>query len=139
MSCARIDLKDFPDQGWKVHVSAWPADAERALQVIWDYCTRRSIAFEYLRREPVLIMHNSRTAERASTSQFIRRTKTSSNWYSKSWTNELLIGIQALTFSGGRVLDLVADLLAFVVAHTGLSRSDECADATTASPGHGRS
>jgi prolyl oligopeptidase len=43
--------------------------------------------------------------------------------------------------SASRALDLVADLLAFVAAHTGLSPAHRCgvAGATTATPGRGRS
>jgi tRNA A-37 threonylcarbamoyl transferase component Bud32 len=71
MHCAPPGRQNPPDQGWKVHVSARLLDAERALQVIWDYCTSRSIAFKYLRGEPVLIMHNSKSADRAYSGKLV--------------------------------------------------------------------
>ncbi|MEO5877821.1 MAG: class III lanthionine synthetase LanKC [Streptosporangiaceae bacterium] len=71
MYCAPADLENLPDQGWKVHVSARLSDAERTLEIIWDYCTSRAIAFKYLRGEPVLVMHNSKSADRAYSGKLV--------------------------------------------------------------------
>jgi predicted Ser/Thr protein kinase len=57
---------ELPAQGWKIHLSACLDDAERALEVLWDYCVPRKIAFKYLRGTPVLLAYNSKSASRAS-------------------------------------------------------------------------
>ncbi|TWD79902.1 protein kinase-like protein [Kribbella amoyensis] len=61
----------LPEQGWKIHVSAGLADAERALEAIWEYCVPRGIAFKFLRSEPVLVMVNSKSAPRGSSGKLV--------------------------------------------------------------------
>ncbi|ADB35496.1 serine/threonine protein kinase [Kribbella flavida DSM 17836] len=61
----------LPAQGWKVHVSAGLADAERVLDAVWDYCVPRGIAFKFLRNEPVLVMVNSKSAPRGSSGKLV--------------------------------------------------------------------
>jgi hypothetical protein len=61
----------LPAQGWKIHVSAGLADAERTLEVVWDYCVPRGIAFKFLRNEPVLVMVNSKSAPRGSSGKLV--------------------------------------------------------------------
>lgn len=56
----------LPAQGWKIHVSAGLGDAERVLEVVWDYCVRRGLPFKFLRNEPVMVMFNSKSAFRGS-------------------------------------------------------------------------
>ncbi|TDU90494.1 protein kinase-like protein [Kribbella voronezhensis] len=70
MHYAPTGLK-LPDQGWKIHVSAGLADAERALATVWDYCVPRGIAFKFLRNEPVLVMVNSKSAPRGSSGKLV--------------------------------------------------------------------
>ena len=53
-----------PNQGWKIHVSACLADVDRTLQVVWDYCVERGVPFKFLRNEPVVVMYNSKSADR---------------------------------------------------------------------------
>ncbi|MBB2911554.1 putative Ser/Thr protein kinase [Streptosporangium becharense] len=60
-----------PAQGWKVHVSACAADAERALETVWDYCVPRGIAFKFLRSLPVMTMLNSKAAPRGSSGKLV--------------------------------------------------------------------
>jgi hypothetical protein len=62
---------ELPAQGWKIHVSAGLADAERALDTVWDYCVPRGIAFKFLRNEPVLVMVNSKSAPRGSSGKLV--------------------------------------------------------------------
>lgn len=57
---------ELPAQGWKIHVSAGPDDAERALELVWDYCVPRGLAFKFLRNLAVLVMLNSKSAFRGS-------------------------------------------------------------------------
>ncbi|GAA2728087.1 class III lanthionine synthetase LanKC [Actinocorallia aurantiaca] len=61
----------LPAQGWKIHVSARHEDAVRALDLVWDYCVGRGIAFKHLRGAPALLSQNSKTADRASSGKFI--------------------------------------------------------------------
>lgn len=60
-----------PAQGWKIHVSARHEDAVRALDLVWDYCVERRIAFKHLRGAPALLAQNAKTADRASSGKFI--------------------------------------------------------------------
>ncbi|GAA3089251.1 class III lanthionine synthetase LanKC [Streptosporangium carneum] len=60
-----------PAQGWKIHVSACVEDAERALDVVWDYCVPRGIAFKFLRSLPVMSMLNSKAAPRGSSGKLV--------------------------------------------------------------------
>ena len=61
----------LPAQGWKIHVSTRHEDAVRALDLVWDYCVGRRIAFKHLRGAPALLSQNSKTADRASSGKFI--------------------------------------------------------------------
>jgi hypothetical protein len=60
-----------PAQGWKIHVSARLADAERTLDAVWDYCVPRGIAFKFLRGPSVLVMLNSKAAPRGSSGKLV--------------------------------------------------------------------
>ncbi|MFF5207426.1 class III lanthionine synthetase LanKC [Streptosporangium sp. NPDC000396] len=60
-----------PSQGWKIHVSACLEDAERALEIVWDYCVPRDIAFKFLRNRPVMTMLNSKAAARGSSGKLV--------------------------------------------------------------------
>ncbi|MEV8632690.1 class III lanthionine synthetase LanKC [Streptosporangium sp. NPDC051023] len=60
-----------PAQGWKIHVSACAEDAERALDVVWDYCVSRGVAFKFLRSLPVMTMLNSKAAARGSSGKLV--------------------------------------------------------------------
>jgi serine/threonine protein kinase len=70
MHYAPADLV-LPGQGWKIHVSAGLADAERTLEAVWEYCVPRGIAFKFLRNEPVLVMVNSKSAPRGSSGKLV--------------------------------------------------------------------
>lgn len=61
----------LPAQGWKIHVSARVADAERAVAVVWDYCVPRKIAFKFLRSGPVHVMRNSKAAPRGGSGKLV--------------------------------------------------------------------
>lgn len=39
---------DLPHQGWKIHVSACPDNADRVLRHIWEYCVARNICFKII-------------------------------------------------------------------------------------------
>ncbi len=62
---------DTPRQGWKIHVSARVADADRAIDTVWDYCVPRRIPFKFLRGLPVMAMLNSKAADRGSSGKLV--------------------------------------------------------------------
>jgi hypothetical protein len=61
----------LPTQGWKIHVSSRVADAERVLSAVWDYCVPRNLAFKFLRSESVMVMLNSKAAERGASGKLV--------------------------------------------------------------------
>ncbi|MGB2571062.1 class III lanthionine synthetase LanKC [Micromonospora citrea] len=61
----------LPPQGWKIHVSARLANAERVLDRVMDYCQPRGIPFKHLRGPRMLLMRNSKYARRGGSGKFI--------------------------------------------------------------------
>ncbi|MGH3826028.1 MAG: serine/threonine protein kinase, partial [Pseudonocardiaceae bacterium] len=61
----------LPPQGWKIHVSACPQHAEDVLGIVWEYCTARHIAFKFLRSGDILLIGNSKYANRASSGKLL--------------------------------------------------------------------
>jgi serine/threonine protein kinase len=60
----------LPEQGWKVHVSAGPDTAGDVLNVVWEFCVQHEIAFKFLRSRDVVLLLNSKYADRASSGKF---------------------------------------------------------------------
>ncbi|SCL36126.1 Lanthionine synthetase C-like protein [Micromonospora nigra] len=61
----------LPQQGWKVHVSATLANADRVLDAVWDYCVPRGLSFKFLRGPRTLLLRNSKYAARAASGKFV--------------------------------------------------------------------
>ncbi|AGL17149.1 class III lanthionine synthetase LanKC [Actinoplanes sp. N902-109] len=61
----------LPEQGWKIHVSAGLDNAERVLDLVWDYCVARGIGFKFLRGPKMLLLRNSKYAARGASGKFI--------------------------------------------------------------------
>ncbi len=61
----------LPSQGWKIHVSATPDNAERVLAKVSEYCFARRLAFKFLRGPAVLLMQNSKYAPRGSSGKLL--------------------------------------------------------------------
>ncbi|MDH2424405.1 class III lanthionine synthetase LanKC [Sphaerisporangium sp. TRM90804] len=61
----------LPLQGWKIHVSSCLEDAERTLEAVWDYCVGRRLPFKFLRGPRVVIMLNSKYADRGSSGKLV--------------------------------------------------------------------
>ncbi|MDQ3765147.1 MAG: class III lanthionine synthetase LanKC [Actinomycetota bacterium] len=59
-----------PEQGWKVHVSATPANAEHILSVVAEHCLRGGVIFKFLRSRQALQLANSKYADRAASGKF---------------------------------------------------------------------
>jgi class III lanthionine synthetase len=71
MYYAPTDGPSIPAQGWKIHISARLADAERALDIMWDYCIPRGIAFKYLRGQATVLLYNAKYASRNSSGKLV--------------------------------------------------------------------
>jgi serine/threonine protein kinase len=65
------DGGSLPQQGWKIHVSAGLANAERVLDAVWAYCVPRGLSFKFLRGPRTLLLRNSKYAARAASGKFI--------------------------------------------------------------------
>ncbi|MFC4535037.1 class III lanthionine synthetase LanKC [Sphaerisporangium dianthi] len=61
----------LPLQGWKIHISARLDDAEKTLATVWDYCVGRRLSFKFLRGPRVVMMLNSKYAERGSSGKLV--------------------------------------------------------------------
>ncbi|MGC4847313.1 class III lanthionine synthetase LanKC [Micromonospora sp. DT15] len=65
------DGGSLPQQGWKIHVSAGLANAERVLDAVWNYCVPRGLSFKFLRGPRTLLLRNSKYAARAASGKFV--------------------------------------------------------------------
>jgi len=61
----------LPLQGWKIHVSATPQNAEQVLEKVCGYCFDRRIAFKFLRGPAALLMQNSKYAPRGASGKLL--------------------------------------------------------------------
>ncbi|HZN73586.1 MAG TPA: class III lanthionine synthetase LanKC [Micromonosporaceae bacterium] len=60
-----------PTQGWKVHVSATPGNAEHVLDRVWNYCVPRGVGFKFLSDRFTLLMRNAKYADRPGSGKFV--------------------------------------------------------------------
>lgn len=65
------DGANLPPQGWKIHASASLDDAERILDIAWNYCVPRGISFKFIRSLQLLFLRNSKYADRSASGKFI--------------------------------------------------------------------
>jgi predicted Ser/Thr protein kinase len=56
----------IPSQGWKIHVSACPDNADQTLAAVWEYCLPREIAFKLISSPLGVRMRNMKYAPRAA-------------------------------------------------------------------------
>lgn len=61
----------LPEQGWKIHVSATPATADAALQLVSRYCHRTRLPFKFLRHRKVLDATLAKDGDRRLSGKFI--------------------------------------------------------------------
>ncbi|MEA2233506.1 MAG: putative SapB synthase [Solirubrobacteraceae bacterium] len=64
------DIK-LPAQGWKIHASACLDNAEDILDIVWDYCVPRRIAFKFIRSRRLLFLRNAKYADRGLSGKFV--------------------------------------------------------------------
>jgi class III lanthionine synthetase len=69
-----------PEQGWKVHVSATPANAEHVLSVVAEHCLRSGLTFKFRRSRQALQLANSKYANRAASGKFACSTRPRTSW-----------------------------------------------------------
>ncbi|MFJ6636857.1 class III lanthionine synthetase LanKC [Streptomyces sp. NPDC091376] len=61
----------LPFQGWKIHVSATPENAQRIIEVVSEYCLPRKVTFKFIRGSGVLMRRNSKYGDRGSSGKFV--------------------------------------------------------------------
>jgi tRNA A-37 threonylcarbamoyl transferase component Bud32 len=61
----------LPPQGWKIHVSACLENAERIADRVSDYCIEHRIAFKLIRNRQLLLLRNSKYADRSASGKFL--------------------------------------------------------------------
>ncbi|UQI43895.1 class III lanthionine synthetase LanKC [Streptomyces sp. HU2014] len=60
-----------PPQGWKIHVSATAASAEKTAAAVWDHCVPRGIPFKFVPAPHLLHLRNSKYAGRDHSGKFV--------------------------------------------------------------------
>ncbi|MFE6617895.1 class III lanthionine synthetase LanKC [Streptomyces sp. NPDC057740] len=60
-----------PAQGWKIHVSATLANAERIARIVWDYCVPRGVPFKFVPGPQLLHLRNAKYAGRDASGKFV--------------------------------------------------------------------
>ncbi|MDX8344167.1 class III lanthionine synthetase LanKC [Rossellomorea sp. YZS02] len=63
--------KDFPDQGWKIHITADLEEASRLLYDVAEYLFREEISFKYVPNFRALSSKNVKYANRGASGKFI--------------------------------------------------------------------
>jgi class III lanthionine synthetase len=61
----------FPQQGWKIHVSAALDNADKVAAKVWDYCVPRSVPFKFVPGPQLLHLRNSKYAGRDTSGKFV--------------------------------------------------------------------
>ena len=61
----------FPRQGWKIHISATPQNAERLLSSVARYCFEARIPFKHIAGPDDLLTQNGKYADRAGSGKFV--------------------------------------------------------------------
>ncbi|MEB3371615.1 class III lanthionine synthetase LanKC [Saccharopolyspora mangrovi] len=62
---------ELPGQGWKIHVSATPDNAERVLDVVSRYCFESGIAFKFLRTSRLVTAYSLKYAPRSASGKLL--------------------------------------------------------------------
>ncbi|MFI9308105.1 class III lanthionine synthetase LanKC [Streptomyces triculaminicus] len=60
-----------PAQGWKIHVSATAASAEKTAAAVWDHCVPRGIPFKFVPAPHLLHLRNGKYAPRDGGGKFV--------------------------------------------------------------------
>lgn len=63
--------KDFPDQGWKIHITTSINDSEKLLYDVSLFLIENQISFKYVPNKTALINKNSKYSNRSSSGKFL--------------------------------------------------------------------
>jgi len=61
----------LPCQGWKIHLSARPVEADRVIDEVWRYCVERRLAFKFLRSRDAQMVTNFKYADRSASGKLV--------------------------------------------------------------------
>ncbi len=61
----------LPERGWKVHITAGPDQADKACNIVWDYCVDHGIPFKHLANWRTYLAVNSKYAPRGSSGKLV--------------------------------------------------------------------
>lgn len=61
----------LPAQGWKIHVSACPGNAEETITRVWEYCVPRGIAFKFMCSPLAVLLRNAKYAPRSGSGKAV--------------------------------------------------------------------
>ncbi|MGW3227128.1 class III lanthionine synthetase LanKC [Kitasatospora sp. NPDC001095] len=67
----RAPRAQLPEQGWKVHVSATPDEAERVIDQVLAYCLEHELTWKFLRGRATVLTANGKYADRRSSGKLI--------------------------------------------------------------------
>ncbi len=67
----RSKKEAFPEQGWKIHITANIADARELLYDVAEYLLLKEISFKYIPDLNELVLRNSKYADRTESGKFI--------------------------------------------------------------------
>ncbi|GAB7032000.1 class III lanthionine synthetase LanKC [Streptomyces platensis subsp. malvinus] len=59
------------EQGWKVHASGTADNAERIIEVVWDYCVPRRYGFKFLSSRHAFLGQNGKYAPRGASGKLV--------------------------------------------------------------------
>lgn len=62
--------KDLPEQGWKIHTSTVPGEAQDALEVVATTCLSRHVAFKFVPTHESLAVKASKNSPRSAAGKF---------------------------------------------------------------------
>jgi len=61
----------LPLQGWKIHLSVCPVDAESAIDEVWRYCVEHGLAFKFQRSRDAQMVANFKYADRGASGKLV--------------------------------------------------------------------
>ncbi|WP_424890423.1 class III lanthionine synthetase LanKC [Streptomyces sp. XH2] len=61
----------MPRQGWKIHISGLPDNAQRVVDIAFEHCTRLGVPFKFLRSRSVVTAHSLKYAPRSASGKLV--------------------------------------------------------------------
>lgn len=66
-----ISKQDFPDQGWKIHLSSLPEHSREMLNVVSNFLIKKGVSFKFLLDKRILAITSSKAWSRGGSGKFI--------------------------------------------------------------------